>query len=65
MPSIVENPHEMRASADRPVPQPKSNIDVDLLETNFVNALAVLMGVVYSFELARCRRYRPSPDINL
>ena len=46
MPSIFENPHEMRASADRPVPQPKSNIDIDLLEANFVNALAVLMGVV-------------------
>ena len=48
-PSIDENPQERRASADRPVPQPKSKIGVDLLEANVAKALAVRMGVIYLF----------------
>ena len=49
IPSIDEKPQEMRASADRPVPQPKSKIGVDLLEAKVAKALAVRMGVIYSF----------------
>ena len=39
----------MRASADRPVPQPKSKIGADLSEAKVAKAFAVRMGVIYSF----------------